>query len=85
MRVMSRPLVCQQAIELMSDYLDGSLSWRDRRRLEKHLRGCDACGEYLRQLRVIVSAGGQVQPDDVEPSVMDALLDVFHKFTDETE
>ena len=37
MKLMPSQLVCQQAVELMSDYLEGSLSRRDRRRLEKHL------------------------------------------------
>ena len=32
-----RGLVCRQAVELVTDYLEGSLSARARRRFEAHL------------------------------------------------
>ena len=32
-------LVCQQAVELVTDYLEGTLSGRARRRFEAHLAG----------------------------------------------
>ena len=51
MRLLAPPLVCREAVELMSDFLDGALSRRDRRRLASHLAGCDACGAYLEQMR----------------------------------
>ena len=40
MSVLTPDLACQQAVELVTDYLEGKLSWRQRRRFEKHLRGC---------------------------------------------
>ena len=36
-------LVCQQVVELVSDYLEGALSRKDRRRFEAHLRNCPNC------------------------------------------
>ncbi len=59
MRLLSSPLVCRDAVELVSDYLDGTLSRRQRRRLEKHLAGCDACTAYLEQMRATIAASGQ--------------------------
>ena len=35
-----RDIVCQQAVELVTDYLEGTLSRRDRRRFESHLAAC---------------------------------------------
>ena len=32
-----RDIVCQQAVELVTDYLEGALSRADRRRFEAHL------------------------------------------------
>ena len=32
-------LVCQQVVELVTDYLEGALSEADRRRFERHLAG----------------------------------------------
>jgi anti-sigma factor RsiW len=74
------PLVCQQAVELMSDYLEGSLSRRDRRRLEKHLAGCPHCSTYLDQMRATIAASGAVHPDDLDPEALDELTELFRQF-----
>lgn len=83
MRLLAHPLVCRQAVDLMDDYLEGRLSRRDRRRLLRHLAGCDACTAFLEQLRVTIAASGTVEPEDVPPDVMDALVDLFRKFHDD--
>jgi predicted anti-sigma-YlaC factor YlaD len=80
MRLIASRLVCQQAVELASDYLDGSLSRRDRRRLEKHLGLCDACVTYFEQMRVTIAASGSVTPDDLTPEALRVLTDLFRQF-----
>jgi anti-sigma factor RsiW len=84
MKLMPSQLVCQQAVELMSDYLDGSLSRRDRRRLEKHLALCDACTAYLEQLRATNAASGVVAPEDLTPDVLETLTDLFRRYREDT-
>jgi anti-sigma factor RsiW len=84
MRLLPSPLVCQQAVELMSDYLDGALSRRDRRRLTAHLALCDACTAYLEQLRVTIAASGVVSADDLAPEVLETLTELFERFRDES-
>jgi anti-sigma factor RsiW len=84
MRLLPSPLVCQQAVELMSDYLDGSLSRRDRRRLTAHLALCDACTAYLEQLRVTIAASGVVALNDLDPDVLETLTELFERFRDES-
>ena len=83
MRLTAPPLVCREAVELMSDYLDGALRRRDRRRLERHLAGCDACTEYLAQLRATIEASGRVAPEDLPPDVLEGLVDLYRRFQDE--
>ena len=83
MNLLPSRLVCQQAVALMNDYLDGGLSRRDQRRLRKHLAGCDACQAFLDQLRLTTAASAAVTPDEVPPDVMTALTDVFRKFHSE--
>lgn len=80
MRLTASRLVCQEAVELASDYLEGSLSRRDRRRLEKHLALCDACTAYLEQLRLTIAASGSITLDDLQPEVLETLTDLFRKF-----
>jgi anti-sigma factor RsiW len=68
----------------MSDYLDGSLSRRDRRRLDAHLALCDACTAYLEQLRVTIAASGVVSINELAPEVLDTLTELFERFRDES-
>jgi anti-sigma factor RsiW len=80
MMLSSPDLMCREAVELMSDYLEGSLSRRDRRRLEKHLAGCPLCTSYLEQMRLTIAASGSVTPADLEPEVLDDLVELFHRY-----
>jgi anti-sigma factor RsiW len=83
MKLMPSPLVCRDAVELVSDYLDGSLSRRDRRRLEKHLAACDACTAYLAQVRATVAASGHVGPEDLPDDVVEGLVNLFRQYRSE--
>ena len=83
MRVLPHALVCQEAVDLVSDYLDGTLSRRDRRRLEEHLANCDACTAYVEQIRMTIAASGMVRPDDLSPEALETLTDLFRRFNDE--
>jgi predicted anti-sigma-YlaC factor YlaD len=70
-------LNCQQVVELVTDYLEGSLGWRDRRRVEKHLRACVACGRYLDQMRETLDLLGTVPVDTLSTEAQSTLLDAF--------
>ena len=72
-----RALVCRRAVALMTDYLEGALSGRDRARLETHLAACPHCSEYLAQLRAVVDIAGQVEPDDLDPAALDELVGLY--------
>jgi anti-sigma factor RsiW len=73
-------LACQQMVELVTDYLEGSLGWRDRRRFEKHLAACDACHRYLEQMRETLDLLGTVPVDTLSPEAQSTLLDAFRDF-----
>lgn len=80
MKLLSSPLVCRDAVELVSDYLDGTLSRRQRRRLEKHLAQCDACSAYLDQMRATIAASGTVGPEDLPSEVVEGLVNLFRQY-----
>jgi anti-sigma factor RsiW len=80
MKLLPSPLVCRDAVELVSDYLDGSLSRRQRRRLEKHLALCDACTTYLDQMRSTIAASGRVGPEDLPGDVVEGLVNLYRRF-----
>jgi anti-sigma factor RsiW len=80
MKLLPSPLVCRDAVELVSDYLDGTLSRRQRRRLEKHLAQCDACTAYLDQMRSTIAASGRVGPEDLPSDVVEGLVNLYRRF-----
>jgi anti-sigma factor RsiW len=73
-------LVCREAVELVTDYLEGRLSRRDARRFEAHLAGCDGCDEYMRQIRATIEILGNVQPEDLAPETRQGLMDLYRDF-----
>jgi anti-sigma factor RsiW len=79
-RLRHRDVVCQQAVELVTDYLEGALSWADRRRFEAHLAGCPHCTEYLAQMRKTIELTGSVRPDDLSPQVQDEFIAIYRQW-----
>jgi anti-sigma factor RsiW len=71
---------CQELVELVTDYLEGALSPGDLRRFEEHISVCDACTEYLRQLRETIRIVGSITPDDLTPEAEAELLAVFARW-----
>ena len=78
-----RDLVCQQSVELVTDYLEGTLSRRDARRFEAHLEACDGCEEYLRQVQATIRALGSVQPEDLAPETRQGLMELYRQFRED--
>ena len=84
MRVLPRrDLQCQQAVELVTDYLDGALTRRQRRRFEAHLAGCPNCSAYLDQIRTVIQMTGSVGPDDLTPDARAELTELYRRWRGE--
>ena len=75
-----KDIVCQQAVELVTDYLEGSLSRRDRRRFETHLRDCPNCTAYVEQIRMTIPLTGAVEPEDLTPEARADLTGLFRRW-----
>ena len=73
----SPKMTCRELVQLITDYLEGGLSRRDRRRFERHLRDCDGCPTYVEQMRETVRVVGVLGEHDLAPAVRDELLAVF--------
>jgi anti-sigma factor RsiW len=80
MRLPTRKLVCQQAVELVTDYLEGALSARQRRRFESHLADCPHCTEYLAQMRATIKLTGTLTPDDLTPRMRAEFIDIYRRW-----
>ena len=76
-RSRSRDLVCQEVVELVTDYLEGALSTADRKRFDEHLAGCPNCTEYLAQMRETIRLAGRLTPEDLTPDMRSDLTDLY--------
>lgn len=80
---LTKDISCHEAVALVSDYLEGALTRRDRRRLERHLADCLACSAYLEQMRVTIQTTGSVGPEDLSPEALDDLTELFERYRDD--
>jgi anti-sigma factor RsiW len=76
-RLLARHLPCVELVELVSDYLDGSLAPRLRSRIDAHLTGCDGCTTYVEQMRRVIEAARRLTADAVPPEAVDRLVGLF--------
>lgn len=67
---------CNELVELVTAYLDGSLDVETRARFDMHLLECDGCENYLQQFRATVRTLGNIR-DELDPAFRDKLLAVF--------
>ena len=52
-------MMCQELVEVLTEYLDGTLGAHDRARLEAHLTICHDCREYVAQFEPTVFLAGR--------------------------
>jgi predicted anti-sigma-YlaC factor YlaD len=73
-------ITCADALELMTDHLEGALSEADAVRMRAHLGGCAACKVFLDQLEAtirVVHDAGKSQEFSVAPERIDELAALF--------
>jgi anti-sigma factor RsiW len=75
-----RELVCREAVELVTDYLEDALHGPERARLEAHLAVCPHCSEYLAQMRRTLKLVGRIEPEALEPEVQEELVALFRRW-----
>jgi anti-sigma factor RsiW len=83
LRLRRRDLVCQRAVELVTDYLEGTLARADRRRYEAHLAGCPHCTEYLAQMRKTIELTGTLTADDLTPQMQDDFIALYRQWRED--
>jgi anti-sigma factor RsiW len=80
-----REFSCQEMVELITDYLEGSLSRSQRRRFETHLAGCENCTEYLAQMRATIAATGELRTEDLSPEMREEFAGIFRRWRAEQD
>jgi anti-sigma factor RsiW len=74
------PLACQELVELVTDYLEGRLPAADRERFDAHIAACDACTNYLEQMRMTLQALGRIPQESISVQAREELLVAFRNW-----
>jgi putative zinc finger protein len=72
---------CTEVVELVTDYLEGSLPPDAAALVEHHLNCCEGCVWYVDQIRTTIEALGRIEPEEVPPRVRAQLLTAFRDWT----
>jgi len=70
-------MTCRELVEVITDYLEGTLPDEDRRRFEEHLDECPYCANYLEQMRLTIATLGELREDSLSPETREELLAAF--------
>lgn len=74
---MENEMTCKELVELVTDYLEGTLPDDVRTQLENHLSGCDGCTNYVEQMRQTIRLTGKVREENLTSDQRDDLLRLF--------
>jgi anti-sigma factor RsiW len=80
----SDEITCGELVELVTAYLEGSLSAPERFRFEDHLSECPYCQTYLDQMRQTIRLLGELREEQLNPEARDELLSIFHDWKAQT-
>jgi anti-sigma factor RsiW len=68
---------CREVVELMTEYLEGTLSVADTARFEEHMRGCDGCTAYLEQMRRTRTLTRRLADEPIPAALQEELVAAF--------
>jgi anti-sigma factor RsiW len=73
-------LSCQELVELVTGYVEGTLSLADQARFESHLGVCTDCHHYLDQMRQTILLVGVLAEQDIPNEAKEQLLSSFRSW-----
>jgi len=72
-------LACKELVEIVTDYLEGTLSERDRARFDAHILACGPCREYVEEMRSTLRLTGRLTVESISTGSRDELLRAFRR------
>jgi anti-sigma factor RsiW len=72
-------LVCREVVELVTEYLGGTLPAKDRERFDQHLATCPPCTAYIAQVKATLALTAELGSTDApaDDQVAKQLGDMF--------
>jgi anti-sigma factor RsiW len=76
-------MACNEIVETVTAYLDGTLDPVDRSRFDAHLAECPHCTEYLAQMRATIERLGRFDETTLSQSARKQLLAAFRDWRED--
>ena len=73
-------LTCKELVEIVTDYLEGTLPPAERARFDAHLSDCHGCTRYVEQMQQTVRALGKLTEETLPPESKEPLLTLFRNW-----
>jgi anti-sigma factor RsiW len=70
-------MACNELVQVVTEYLEGTLAEEDRERFEAHLEECPYCVDYVEQFRETIAASGELTLESIAPKRRSELLEAF--------
>jgi len=70
-------LICQEVVEVITDYLEGAMDAQLHAAFEAHLAGCPHCTHYLEQMRAMIRIAGTIEADSLPEDFQSGLVAAF--------
>lgn len=68
---------CIELVEVITDYIEGTLPQNDRERFDAHLRECPFCVTYVAQMRATIATLGAIRVETISDAAREKLLSAF--------
>jgi anti-sigma factor RsiW len=84
LRRRNRPpeIACQHFVELVTDYLEGSLDPQLAKAAEAHLAGCSPCLAYLAQMRLTIADLHNLPSESLSQPARTELIGIFRDWSE---
>jgi anti-sigma factor RsiW len=70
-------MTCEEFVELVTAYLEGTLPADQRAAFDEHMALCPGCDRYLAQFRTTIALLGELPEESLPSPARERLLDAF--------
>ena len=75
-------MTCRELVEVITDYIEGTMPSHDRERFDQHLTECPYCVNYVDQMRETIDTLGDLREESIPPDTREELLEAFRGWRD---
>jgi anti-sigma factor RsiW len=79
-RHVNSEMTCQELVELITEYLEGTLAPSERLRFDAHLSTCSGCAAYIEQMRTTIRMLGKLSENSMSADAQRELLATFRSW-----